>query len=72
MKKIGIMQGRLLPRYKKRYQAHPVNYWQAEFYIAKELGFSQIEMILDYNEVELNPLMLKIGMDQIKQLIKKN
>ena len=47
MKKIGIMQGRLLPRYKGRYQAHPVNYWQAEFYIAKEMGFDQIEFILD-------------------------
>ena len=48
MKQIGIMQGRLLPKYKKRYQAHPVGYWQAEFNIAKELGFDQIEFILDY------------------------
>lgn len=71
MKKIGILQGRLLPRYKNRYQAHPINYWQAEFYIAKELGFSQIEFILDFNEYEQNPLMSKDGIKEIKRLIKQ-
>ncbi|MEA1956697.1 MAG: sugar phosphate isomerase/epimerase family protein [Campylobacterota bacterium] len=69
MKNIGILQGRLLPRYKKRYQAHPVNYWQAEFYIAKEMGFSQIEFILDFNDVEQNPLISKDGIKEIKKLI---
>ena len=29
-KNIGIMQGRLLPKYKKKYQAHPVGYWENE------------------------------------------
>lgn len=71
MKKIGIMQGRLLPKYKNRYQAHPVDYWRAEFNIAKELGFDQIELILDYNEYEKNPLMTKDGIKQIKQAIKE-
>lgn len=70
MKKIGIIQGRLLPRYKNRYQAHPVNYWQAEFNIAKELGLNQIEFILDYNDVEKNPLMSKSGVKEIKEMIK--
>jgi sugar phosphate isomerase/epimerase len=71
MKKIGIMQGRLLPKYKNRYQAHPVGYWQAEFNIAKELGLNQIEFILDYNDVEKNPLMSKSGIKEIKQMIKQ-
>lgn len=70
MKKIGIMQGRLLPKYKGRYQAHPVNYWQAEFNIAKELGLNQIEFILDYNKVEENPLMSKCGIKEMKNMIK--
>lgn len=69
MKNIGVMQGRLLPKYKNRYQAHPVNYWQAEFYIARDLGFDQIEFILDYNEIEKNPLMSKSGIQEIKELI---
>ena len=72
MKEIGILQGRLLPRYKKRYQAHPVNYWQAEFFIAKELGFSKIEFILDFNDVEKNPLMSKDGVKEIQKMIKQS
>jgi sugar phosphate isomerase/epimerase len=63
------MQGRLLPRYKNRYQAHPVDYWQGEFAIAKELGFHTIEFILDYNEVEKNPLMSKKGILEIQNII---
>lgn len=70
--KLGIMQGRLLPRYNNRYQAHPLNYWQAEFYIAKELSFSQIEFILDYNDYLDNPLMTKDGIKQIKKIVKKS
>ena len=54
---IGVMQGRLLPKYKGRYQAHPLGYWQDEFYIAKDLGLDCIEFILDYENAELNPLM---------------
>ena len=69
MKKLGIMQGRLLPKYKSRYQAHPVRYWQAEFNIAKELGLNQIEFILDYNDVEKNPLISKDGIKEIKEMI---
>ena len=70
MSTIGIMQGRLLPKYKGRYQAHPVNYWQAEFYIARDLGFNQIEFILDFNDVELNPLLNKSGIKEIMNIIK--
>ena len=29
------MQGRLLPKYKNKYQAHPVGYWENEFPIAQ-------------------------------------
>jgi hypothetical protein len=44
---IDIMQGRLLPKYQKRYQVHPVRYWQKEFSIAKEIGLNYIEFIFD-------------------------
>lgn len=67
--KIGIMQGRLLPRYQNRYQSHPLHYWQAEFYIARDLDFSQIEFILDFNDSHLNPLMSKAGIKEIQTLI---
>ena len=48
--KIGVMQGRLLPKYQGRYQAHPVGYWQDEFIAAREVGLDCIEFILDYND----------------------
>ena len=59
---IGVMQGRLLPKYNGRYQAHPVGNWKSEFQIAQSLGLSRIEFILDFDGAEENPL-LKIGGD---------
>ncbi|MDQ7060110.1 MAG: sugar phosphate isomerase/epimerase family protein [Sulfurimonas sp.] len=59
----------ITPKYKGRYQAHPIGYWQAEFNIAKEFGFSYIEFILDYNDYEKNPLMSKKGIQEIHALI---
>ena len=53
---IGVMQGRLLPKYNGRYQAHPVGYWMEEFEIARSIDLDLIEFILDFNEVEKNPL----------------
>lgn len=64
---LGIMQGRLLPKYKGRYQAHPVGYWHQEFAVAQSLGLDSIEFILDYNEVALNPLMSIEGIEEIKK-----
>ena len=60
--KFGIMQGRLLPKYKGRYQAHPVGYWKDEFPIASQLGLDSIEFILDYNDAEKNPLLAPGGL----------
>jgi L-ribulose-5-phosphate 3-epimerase len=65
----GIMQGRLLPKYQGRYQAHPVGYWQNEFEIAKNLSLGLIEFILDFNHYEINPLMTIQGLDEINALV---
>jgi L-ribulose-5-phosphate 3-epimerase len=65
---LGVMQGRLLPKYQSRYQAHPVGYWQDEFIVAQELGLSLIEFILDYNQVEKNPLMSEPGIAEIQEI----
>ena len=32
--KIGVMQGRLVPKYQGRYQAFPIGMWQDEFKVA--------------------------------------
>ncbi len=62
------MQGRLLPKYNGRYQAHPVGTWQDEFPIAAELGLDCIEFILDHNDCKKNPLMTKSGRQQIQSV----
>ena len=69
---VGVMQGRLLPKYKGNYQAHPVNYWQEEFPIASSLGLNCIEFILDFEDYEKNPLMTSKGINEIIKVSKKN
>jgi L-ribulose-5-phosphate 3-epimerase len=69
--KIGVMQGRLLPKHQGRYQAHPVGEWQKEFEIAQEIGLECIEIILDFNEAEANPLLKIGGIEEIKTVVNK-
>jgi L-ribulose-5-phosphate 3-epimerase len=68
---IGVMQGRLVPKFLGRYQAHPINYWQDEFPIAKDSGLNCIEFILDYSDAHLNPLLKKYGVDEILSISEK-
>jgi len=68
---IGVMQGRLLPKYKGRYQAHPVGYWQDEFPQVAELGLDCIEFILDYNDADQNPLMTQEGCKEIQAVCER-
>ena len=65
---IGVMQGGLLQKFKGRYQAHPIGYWQEEFFLAKELGLDCIEFILDFNDSEKNPLLTHEGFKEILEL----
>ena len=65
---MGVMQGRLLPKYQGRYQAHPIGYWQDEFFQAKEFSLDCIEFILDFNDAERNPLLTKGGPLEILEL----
>ena len=65
---LGVMQGRLLPKYQGRYQAHPAGYWQDEFPRAAEFGLDCIEFILDFDGAEENPLLCEGGTDQIQRL----
>ena len=62
------MQGRLLPKYQGRYQAHPLDYWQDEFAIAKQLGLDCIEFILDYKDAASNPLLRPDGAGEISRI----
>jgi hexulose-6-phosphate isomerase len=68
---LGTMQGRLLPKYQGRYQAHPVGYWDEEFFIAADLGLDLIEFILDYEDVDQNPLSHSAGINKISRVVAK-
>jgi sugar phosphate isomerase/epimerase len=65
MNKIGVMQGRLLPKYRNIYQAHPVGYWHREFSVAKKMELDCIEFIVDYDTVDKNPLFYDGGINEI-------
>ena len=63
------MQGRLLPKFQGKFQAHPIGYWSDEFQLAANLGFDCIEFILDFDQVSENPLLVDAGLIQIQKLI---
>ena len=67
-KQIGIMQGRLYPRTNGKIQAYPAQTWQKEFHIAREIGYTAIEWIVE-NPIEINALMSEVGIEQIKDII---
>lgn len=63
--RLGVMEGRLLPKYQGRYQAHPVGTWADEFPVAAGFGLELIEFILDFNDAEDNPLLAPGGLDAL-------
>lgn len=69
--KLGIMQGRLLPKFSGRYQAHPLGYWEDEFSIASDLGLKCIEFIFDFNDYQQNPLFSNEGIREIEKISSK-
>jgi L-ribulose-5-phosphate 3-epimerase len=69
--KIGVMQGRLVPKYQGRYQAFPIGMWQDEFKVAKECGLDLIEFILDFNDSGKNPLLKSGGVSEIASISKE-
>jgi len=66
------MQGRLLPKFKGLYQAHPKGYWQDEFEIARGIGLNGIEFILDYDDANSNPLLSNDGINNIIEISNQN
>ena len=69
MQKYGVMQGRLLPKFKGNYQAHPIDDWEKEFELAKDLNLYCIEFIFDYHLYANNPLLNNTK--YIKEIIDK-
>ena len=68
--KIGIMQGRLVEQFKNKIQSFPMNNWKKEFELANDCDLKIIEWIFDENTP--NPIMTSNGIQEIKQLMRKN
>jgi L-ribulose-5-phosphate 3-epimerase len=68
MRRIGIMQGRLIPPMDGRFQCFPRGRWAEEFPLAAEAGLQAIEWIYDAYGAEENPIASAAGIAQIKSL----
>lgn len=68
--KIGIMQGRLSKPLGKKIQSFPINSWEEEFYLAKNIGFKIIEWVLDEN-INDNPIINKEYFSKISKVKKE-
>ncbi len=66
---IGVLQGRLSPSENGRFQFFPSD-WKAEFVLAKQMGFSSIEWLLDFVGYEKNPLLSVRGREEIARVAK--
>jgi predicted xylose isomerase-like sugar epimerase len=70
---IGIMQGRLLDGPKScDLDWFPEDDWEREFFIAKSLGFSFIELVIDRGTSSKNPILSKVGRERIKAVTQES
>lgn len=58
---IGILQGRLTPSRNGKLQFFPVEGWEAEFPLAREIGFGAIEPLVTFDDRERHPLWTAEG-----------
>jgi L-ribulose-5-phosphate 3-epimerase len=72
MNPIGIMQGRLLPPFKGRFQSFPVENWQLEFALARQAGLYCIEWIFEEPGQEQNPVSTDSGIAEMNRLSMEN
>jgi hexulose-6-phosphate isomerase len=71
MIEVGFMQGRLSPIVDGRIQSFPWGCWQDEFRLASSYGFHLMEWTLDHENLYENPLLTKVGRDEILALCQK-
>jgi len=69
MSMFGIMQGRLSDKVGMPLQSFPIQEWRIEFTRASELGFDNIEWLVDGVNDEFNPIFSSSGRQEIKGVI---
>lgn len=68
---IGILQGRLTPSINGKLQFFPVNNWKEEFGIAQKIGFNCIELLVQEDTLDKNPLWSNKGATELIKLSQK-
>ena len=71
MRRIAIMQGRLLPREGGSIQRFPRDRWREEFALAEEAGLDAIEWIYDAHGADVNPLATDAGVAEMRTLSRR-
>ena len=71
MRRIGIMQGRLVPPTENRIQCFPRQNWADEFELGSRAGIDCIEWIYDLYGADVNPIATDSGIVQMKALAAK-
>jgi hexulose-6-phosphate isomerase len=67
-RKIGSIQGRLLPPVNGRIQAFPTGRWEEEFPLLRGLGYSSIELTIDRASWSEHPLRSAAGRKRLSEL----
>ena len=65
---IGIMQGRVLPKYIDQLQVFPIDTWREELDVAKDIGFQHIELLWDNKQDIKNAKGLVESISETSQL----
>ena len=74
MKRLGFMQGRLVPSENKKIQSFPWKNWRREFEISNKIGLNLIEWTIDRKNFFQNPYssqkyqLMRMG-PQLKSLL---
>tara|TARA_B110000971_G_C20012560_1_gene502299 strand:- start:1522 stop:2355 length:834 start_codon:yes stop_codon:yes gene_type:complete len=72
-KKLGFMQGRLIPSEKKgRIQYFPEKNWKKEIYLANKNNYKYMEWTMNIENIQKNPIFFEEKLKDLKNLLKKN
>ncbi len=67
-----MMQGRLLPKVGGRIQTFPGPRWKEEFFLLRELGYDAIELTIEMQSWDDNPIRSREGRQQIAAAAQDN
>lgn len=71
MHRIGIMQGRLLPKVGDRIQAFPGENWADEFSLAAGIGYDTIELTIETASYDIHPVRSKTGRRRLSNVVRE-